>query len=96
MKAQQLKNAILQLAIQGKLVLQDPNDEPASVLLEKIKQEKARLIAEGKIKKSKKSSLSHPQLLGISKGKSCCETEGALSEGVIHIKKERNKPKYEF
>ncbi|EFM91503.1 Type I restriction-modification system, S subunit, partial [Actinobacillus pleuropneumoniae serovar 6 str. Femo] len=54
MKAQQLKNAILQLAIQGKLVPQDPTDEPASVLLEKIKQKKDRLIAEGKIKKSKK------------------------------------------
>ncbi|WP_419852784.1 restriction endonuclease subunit S [Actinobacillus pleuropneumoniae] len=56
MKAQQLKNAILQLAIQGKLVPQDPTDEPASVLLEKIKQKKDRLIAEGKIKKSKKTS----------------------------------------
>ena len=56
MKAQQLKNAILQLAIQGKLVPQDPNDEPASVLLEKIQVEKEKLIAEGKIKKSKKTS----------------------------------------
>ncbi|WP_439234837.1 restriction endonuclease subunit S [Lonepinella koalarum] len=56
MKAQQLKNAILQLAIQGKLVPQDPNDEPASVLLEKIQAEKDRLIAEGKIKKSKKAA----------------------------------------
>ncbi|OOF87832.1 hypothetical protein BKG93_00650 [Rodentibacter ratti] len=56
MKAQQLKNAILQLAIQGKLVPQDPNDEPASVLLEKIQAEKAKLIAEGKIKKSRKTS----------------------------------------
>ncbi|WP_439256776.1 restriction endonuclease subunit S [Lonepinella sp. BR2271] len=56
MKAQQLKNAILQLAIQGKLVPQDPNDEPASVLLGKIQAEKDRLIAEGKIKKSKKSA----------------------------------------
>ncbi|MGY6069713.1 restriction endonuclease subunit S [Actinobacillus pleuropneumoniae] len=56
MKAQQLKNAILQLAIQGKLVPQDPTDEPASVLLDKIKKEKDRLIAEGKIKKSKKTT----------------------------------------
>ncbi|MFD0966129.1 restriction endonuclease subunit S [Seminibacterium arietis] len=56
MKAQQLKNAILQLAIQGKLVAQDPNDEPASVLLERIQKEKVRLIAEGKIKKSKKTA----------------------------------------
>ncbi|MBN6712091.1 restriction endonuclease subunit S, partial [Haemophilus haemoglobinophilus] len=62
MKAQQLKNAILQLAIQGKLVPQDPNDEPASVLLEKIKQEKEKLIAEGKIKKSKKASDTLPYL----------------------------------
>lgn len=56
MKAQQLKNAILQLAIQGKLVPQDPNDEPASVLFEKIQAEKEKLIAEGKIKKTKKTS----------------------------------------
>lgn len=60
MKAQQLKNAILQLAIQGKLVPQDPTDEPASVFLEKIKQKKDRLIAEGKIKKSKKTSDKNP------------------------------------
>lgn len=58
MKAQQLKNAILQLAIQGKLVPQDPNDEPASVLFEKIQAEK--LIAEGKIKKTKKTSNIRP------------------------------------
>ena len=56
MKAQQLKNAILQLAIQGQLVPQDPNDEPASVLLEKIQAEKEKLIAEGKIKKTKKTT----------------------------------------
>ena len=56
MKAQQLKNAILQLAIQGKLVPQDPNDEPASVLFEKIQAEKEKLITEGKIKKTKKTS----------------------------------------
>ncbi|HLP48778.1 MAG TPA: restriction endonuclease subunit S, partial [Candidatus Kapabacteria bacterium] len=46
-----LKQAILQLAVMGKLVPQDPNDEPAAVLLEKIKEEKERLIKEGKIKK---------------------------------------------
>ena len=57
MTGKQLKNSILQWAIQGKLVPQDPNDEPASVLLEKIRAEKARLIQEGKIKKDKKESI---------------------------------------
>ena len=57
MTGKQLKNSILQWAIQGKLVPQDPNDEPASVLLEKIRVEKARLIKEGKIKKDKKESI---------------------------------------
>ena len=51
MNGKQLKNSILQWAIQGKLVPQDPNDEPASVLLEKIRAEKARLVKEGKLKK---------------------------------------------
>ena len=51
MNAQQLKNSILQEAIEGRLVPQDPNDEPASVLLDKIRKEKARLVKEGKLKK---------------------------------------------
>ena len=51
MNAQQLKNAILQEAIQGRLVPQDPNDEPASVLLDRIRKEKAKLVKEGKLKK---------------------------------------------
>ena len=51
-----LKNKVLDLAIQGKLVEQDPNDEPASVLLEKIKAEKAELVKQGKIKKEKQES----------------------------------------
>lgn len=51
MNAQQLKNAILQEAIQGRLVPQDPNDEPASALLDRIRKEKARLVKEGKLKK---------------------------------------------
>ncbi len=51
MNAQQLRNSILQMAIQGKLVPQDPNDEPASVLLERIRKEKEQLVKEGKLKK---------------------------------------------
>ena len=51
MNAQQLKNSILQEAIEGRLVPQDPNDEPASVLLERIRKEKAKLVKEGKLKK---------------------------------------------
>ena len=57
MTGKQLKNSILQWAIQGKLVPQDPNDEPASVLLERIREEKARLIREGKIKKDKNETI---------------------------------------
>lgn len=51
MNAQQLKNSILQEAIEGRLVPQDPNDEPASVLLARIRKEKERLVKEGKLKK---------------------------------------------
>ena len=51
MNAQQLKNSILQEAIEGRLVPQDPNDEPASVLLDKIRAEKKQLVKEGKLKK---------------------------------------------
>jgi len=56
MDTKKLRQKILDLAIHGKLVPQDPNDEPASVLLERIKAEKERLIKEGKIKRCKKSS----------------------------------------
>ena len=56
MDTKKLRQKILDLAIRGKLVPQDPNDEPASVLLERIKAEKERLIKEGKIKRSKKST----------------------------------------
>ena len=57
MTGQQLKNSILQMAVQGKLVPQDPNDEPASVLLERIRAEKEQLIKEGKIKRDKHESV---------------------------------------
>ena len=53
MKAKDLRNSILQMAVQGKLVPQDPNDEPASVLLERIRAERAKLIKEKKIKAPK-------------------------------------------
>ena len=53
MDTKALRQKILDLAIHGKLVPQDPNDEPASVLLERIRAEKERLIKEGKIKKGK-------------------------------------------
>ena len=57
MNGKQLKNSILQWTIQGKLVPQNPNDEPASVLLDKIRQEKERLIKEKKIKRDKNASI---------------------------------------
>ena len=58
MDTKKLRQKILDLAIHGKLVPQDPNDEPASVLLERIRAEKEQLIKEGKLKKSRKTSLS--------------------------------------
>ena len=58
MDTKKLRQKILDLAIRGKLVPQDPNDEPASVLLERIREEKERLIKEGKIKRDKKDNTS--------------------------------------
>ena len=55
MNTKALRQKILDLAIHGKLVPQDPNDEPASVLIERIRAEKERLIKEGKIKRPKKT-----------------------------------------
>ena len=65
MNAQQLKNSILQEAIEGRLVPQDPNDEPASVLLDKIRKEKAKLVKEGKLKKKdlEETSISEDEIL---------------------------------
>ena len=57
MDTKKLRQKILDLAIHGKLVPQDPNDEPASVLLERICAEKERLIKEGKIKRSRKTAI---------------------------------------
>ena len=57
MTGKQLRNSILQWAIQGKLVPQDPNDEPASVLLERIREERARLVKEKKIKRDKNETI---------------------------------------
>ena len=60
MDTKKLRQKILDLAIRGRLVPQDPNDEPASVLLERIRAEKERLIKEGKIKRGKKSASDTP------------------------------------
>ena len=73
MKAEQLRKSILQLAIQGKLVPQNPADEPASVLLERIRAEKQSLIKQGKIKKDKGDSI-------IFKGDDNCYYEKTGSE----------------
>lgn len=56
MTPEQLKASILQRAMEGKLVPQDPNDEPASELLKRIKEEKEKLISEGKVKRDKKET----------------------------------------
>ena len=84
MDTKKLRQKILDLAIRGKLVPQDPNDEPASVLLERIKAEKERLIKEGKIKRSKKSAKTsdtphYPYLLPT--GWEWCRLEDIVSFG---------------
>ena len=76
MTAEDLRKAILQQAIQGKLVPQDPNDEPASVLLERIREEKARLVKEKKIKKDKNESI-------IYRGEDNSHYEKILATGEI-------------
>ena len=74
MDTKKLRQKILDLAIHGKLVPQDPNDEPASVLLERIRAEKEQLIKEGKIKKSRKASSSSdtPHYEQVPNGWSLC------------------------
>ena len=76
MTAEDLRKAILQQAIQGKLVPQDPNDEPASVLLERIREEKARLVKEKKIKKDINESI-------IYRGEDNSHYEKMLATGEI-------------
>ena len=77
MDTKELRQKILDLAIRGKLVPQDPNDEPASVLLQRIREEKERLVKEGKIKEGKKAKASetpqNPYLLP--KGWEWCKLE---------------------
>lgn len=76
MTAEDLRKAILQQAIQGKLVPQDPNDEPASILLERIREEKVRLVKEKKIKKDKNESI-------IYRGEDNSHYEKILATGEI-------------
>ena len=79
MDTKKLRQKILDLAIRGKLVPQDPNDEPASVLLERIRAEKERLIAEGKIKRSKKSATSDtPHYENVPNGWTVCTLEDII------------------
>ena len=62
MLAERLKKSILQEAIEGRLVPQDPNDEPASVLLDKIRKEKAKLVKEGNLKRKTSKRLLSPRM----------------------------------
>ena len=77
MDTQKLRQRILDLAIRGKLVPQDPNDEPASVLLNRIRAEKERLIAEGKIKRPKAKNLPINPNISSSPRRSTSPTAGS-------------------
>ena len=98
MNTKALRQKILDLAIHGKLVPQDPNDEPASVLLERIKAEKERLIKEGKIKRSKRSKAAcdkphYPYELP----KGWCWTKvGEISKSILYGVSESAKSKGEY
>ena len=84
MDTKKLRQKILDLAIRGKLVPQDPNDEPASVLLERIKEEKERLIKEGKIRKSKRMASSdtyHYENKYLPKGWTICSLDDLATFG---------------
>lgn len=80
---EQLKRSILQWAVQGKLVPQDPNEEPASVLLERIREEKARLVKEGKIKKDKNESIIYRR--DNSHYEKCGKTERCLDDDLPFV-----------
>ena len=88
MDTKKLRQKILDLAIRGKLVPQDPNDEPASVLLERIRAEKEQLIKEGKIKRSKKSAAtdkSHYENVPFEIPESWCwTTVSAISKSILY------------
>ena len=98
MNTKALRQKILDLAIHGKLVPQDPNDEPASVLLERIKAEKERLIKEGKIKRTKRSKAAcdkphYPYELP----KGWCWTKvGEISKSILYGVSESAKSKGEY
>lgn len=87
MNTKALRQKILDLAIHGKLVPQDPNDEPASVLLERIRDEKERLIKEGKIKRPKRLR----QLLISRIIRTCCPKGGCGASWKIlqHLEEAR-------
>ena len=90
MNTKALRQKILDLAIHGKLVPQDPNDEPASVLLERIRAEKERLIKEGKIKKPKKSKVAcdKPQYGKLPKGWCLCKISSVVD--IVNGKSQKN------
>ena len=104
MDTKKLRQKILDLAIRGKLVPQDPNDEPASVLLERIRAEKEQLIKEGKIKRSKKSAASdtsHYENVPFEVPESWCwvnimEVLVKLTDGTHHSPKNYPKGNYKY
>lgn len=89
MKAIDLKNSILQLAISGRLVSQDPSDEPASLLYERIQAEKNKLIKEGKIKSQKKNGRIDDDfqhfIFAQSKTYGLCFTSTSCTSGSLQI-----------
>ena len=82
MDTKKLRQKILDLAIRGKLVPQDPNDEPASLLLQRIHEEKERLIKEGKIKRSKTTATATIQK--APSGWICCRFDEICSKSYYH------------